>query len=69
MVLRAIGTPKKYAQRHCDVATATRVLPENPDLIEYKSKAYTTIPDNLEPGDLLLSAEHMAVVVKSPNAK
>ena len=55
MVLRAVGTPKKYAPRHCDVATATRVLPKNPDLIEYKSRAYTTIPDNLEPGDMLLS--------------
>lgn len=69
MVLRAVGTPKKYAPRFCDVAVAERVLPKNPDLIELKGKAYTTIPDNLEPGDMLLSSEHMAVVVKTPRAK
>ena len=69
MVLRAVGTPKKYAPRFCDVATATRVMPKNPDLMELTGKAYTSCPDNLEPGDFLLSAEHMAVVVKSPNAK
>lgn len=68
MVLRAVGTPKKYAPRFCDVAVAERVLPKNPDLIELKGKAYTTIPDNLEPGDMLLSSEHMAVVVKTPRA-
>lgn len=67
MVLRAIGTPKKYAPRHMDIAVMTRVMPTNPDFKCYKGKAYTKSSTKLEAGDILLSSHHTAIVVKSPN--
>lgn len=69
MILRAIGTPKKYAPRHMDIAVMTSVMPKNPDFKMYKSAAYTKRSDKLLPGDILLSSHHTAIVVKSPNAK
>lgn len=66
MVLRAIGTPKKYAPRHMDIAVMTKVMPTNPDFTCYKSTAYTKKSDKLLPGDILLSSHHTAIVVKSP---
>lgn len=69
MVLRAVGTPTKYAPRHCDVAVATSVMPKNPDLMVLGGREYVGSPNMLLPGDMLLSSHHMAIVVKSPNAK
>ena len=68
MVLRAIGTPKKYAPRHMDIAVMTKVMPQNPDFKMYKSAAYTQSSAKLLPGDILLSSHHTAIVVKSSNA-
>ena len=69
MVLRAIGTSKKYAPRHMDIAVMTKVMPQNPDFKCYMSKSYTKSAAKLLPGDILLSSHHTAIVVKSPNAK
>lgn len=69
MVLRAIGTSKKYAPRHMDIAVMTKVMPANPDFKIYKGSAYTKSTSKLQPGDILLSSHHTAIVVKSPNAK
>ena len=67
MVLRAIGTPKKYAPRHMDIAVMTNVMPTNPDFKMYKGSTYTKSSAKLQPGDILLSSHHTAIVVKSPN--
>lgn len=67
MVLRAIGTPKKYAPRHMDIAVMTKVMPTNPDFKMYKGSTYTKSSAKLQPGDILLSSHHTAIVVKSPN--
>lgn len=69
MVLRAIGTSKKYAPRHMDISVMTKVMPTNPDFKMYRGKAYTKSSAKLQPGDILLSSHHTAIVVKSPNAK
>lgn len=69
MVLRAIGTPKKYAPRYMDIAVMTDVMPTNPDFIMFKGRTYTKSAAKLQVGDILLSGHHTAVVVKSPNAK
>ena len=67
MCMRAVGISKKYAQRHYDIVTMTRVLPTCPDFKMYKSSKYTASSKNLQPGDILLSSHHTLIVVKSPN--
>ena len=67
MVLRAVGTLIKYAPRHMDIAVMTKVMPTNPDFVMYRGKAYTQSSAKLQPGDILLSSHHTAIVVKSPN--
>lgn len=68
MCLRAIGTPKKYAPRHADIAALTKALKANPDLEMFATKIYTQSASKLQVGDILLSSHHTAIVVKSPNA-
>ena len=67
MCMRAVGVSKKYAQRHYDIATMTRVLPKCPDFKVYRTSAYTASSKKLQPGDILLSSHHTLIVVKSPN--
>ena len=69
MCLRAVGIPKKYAPRHMDIATMTKVMLESPYFNIYKGKNYTQATSKLQVGDILLSSHHTAIVVKSPNAK
>lgn len=69
MCMRAAGIPKKYAPRHMDIATMTKVMKSSPYFTKYTSKTYTSSASNLLPGDILLSSHHTVIVVKSPNAK
>lgn len=69
MDMRAVGIPKKYAPRHMDIATMTKVMKDNPYFTMHNSTAYTKKASNLLPGDILLSSHHTVIVVKSPNAK
>ena len=67
MCMRAAGIPKKYAKRHYDIATMTKAMKGCPLFKVYKSKSYTKMSKNLQPGDILLSSHHTAIVVKAPN--
>lgn len=69
MCLRAVGVSKKYAKRHYDIAAETKALLNCPLVDVYKDKAHTQSTKYLQPGDILLSSHHTAIVVKSPNAK
>ena len=69
MCLRAVGVPKKYAKRHYDIAAETKALLHCPLVDVYKDKNHTQSAKYLQPGDILLSSHHTAIVVKSPNAK
>ena len=68
MCMRAVGIPKKYAPRYCDIAVLTKVMTNNnPYFKMYRGKDYTKTGKNLQPGDILLSSHHTVIVVKSPN--
>lgn len=67
MCMRAAGIPKKYAKRHYDIVTMTAAMKGCPMFKVYKSRSYTKASQNLQPGDILLSAHHTAIVVKAPN--
>ena len=70
MCMRAVGIPKAYAPRHCDIAALTKVMTgNNPYFTKYSAKDYTRKSGKLLPGDILLSSHHTLIVVKSPNAK
>lgn len=69
MCLRAVGVSKKYAKRHYDIAAETKALLNCPLVDVYKDKAHTQSTKYLQPGDILLSSHHTAIVAKSPNAK
>lgn len=69
MCMRAVGIPKKYAPRHMDINTMTKVMLDSPYFKVYKGKDYVKSASRLLPGDILLSSHHTAMVVKSPNAK
>lgn len=69
MCMRAVGIPKKYAPRHMDIVTMTKVMTGSPYFTMYKGKDYTKATSKLKVGDILLSSHHTAMVVKSPNAK
>lgn len=69
MCMRAVGIPKGYAPRHCDVAALTKAMKSSPYFECFTSKAYTQSAKHLLQGDILLSSHHAAMVVKSPNAK
>ena len=69
MCLRAVGVPKKYAKRHYDIAAETKALLRCPLVDVYIDKNHTQSSKYLQPGDILLSSHHTAIVVKSPNAK
>lgn len=69
MCMRACGIPKKYAPRHMDIVTMTKVMTNSPYFEMFKSKAYTKSSSKLQVGDILLSSHHTVIVVKSPNAK
>lgn len=65
--MRAAGISKKYAPRGYSVRTLTGVLDKNSAFARYRGKAYTQTGEKLQPGDILVSATHMGIVVKSPN--
>lgn len=67
MCMRAAGVPKKYAKRHYDIVTMTAAMRGCPLFKVYKSRSYTKMSKNLQPGDILLSSHHTAIVVKAPN--
>lgn len=67
MCMRATGIPKKYAPRHFDIATMTKVMKSSPYFTCYKTRAYTKSDVNLQPGDILLSSHHTAIVTKAKN--
>lgn len=71
MCLRGVGVPEKYAKRHFDVAAATKMLARGkcPYVTVYTDKGHTQTTKYLLPGDILLSSNHAAIVVESPNAK
>lgn len=66
MCLRAAGIPKKYAPRHMDIATMTKVMTNSPYFSMSRSKAYTKTAKNLRAGDILLSSHHTVIVIKTP---
>lgn len=68
MCMRAVGISKKYAQRHYDIVTMTRVLPKCNDFMIFKDRAHTASSKYLQPGDILLSSHHTVIIVKSPNS-
>ena len=67
MCMRAAGVPKKYAPRHFDIATMTRVMRTNKMFKCYRGKSYTQSTLKLQPGDILLSSHHTAIVTKAKN--
>lgn len=67
MCMRACGFSKTYAPRHCDITTLTRVMLKDDAFYKYTGKDYTASSVKLQPGDILLSSHHTAIVVKSPN--
>ena len=69
MCMRAAGISKKYAQRHYDIETMTKVLTKCGDFDIYRDKNHLTKTKYLKPGDILLSSHHTVIVVKSPNAR
>lgn len=69
MCLRAVGVSKKYAKRHFDIAAETKSLLHCPLFDVYKDKNHTQSAMYLQPGDIVLSSGHTAIVAKSPNAK
>ncbi len=67
MCMRAAGIPAKYAPRHCDIATMTKIMPKDPLFKMYTDKNHTAKSTYLRAGDILLSSHHTVIVVKSPN--
>lgn len=67
MCMRAAGVPKTYARRHYDIAAMTAAMKGCPMFKVYKSSSYTRSSKNLQPGDILLSSHHTAIVVQAPN--
>ena len=65
--LRAVGVSAKRAPRDCTIESLTKILLNNQAFYTYKSNAYKKTGAKLQPGDIVVSAKHMGIIVKSPN--
>ena len=66
MCMRAAGISKEYAPRFCDIATLTRVMLSDKQFDCYTDPGHLIKSVFLQPGDILLSGHHTAIVVMSP---
>ena len=69
MCLRAAGVSVKWAPRMANVAILTSKIKESGLFTIYTDSAHVAKSSALKPGDILLSATHVAVVVKVPSPK